>query len=123
MFARRLTSAGKLLNLFQKPQLSSNILPNYSNNILKTNVHSYGSEISQIYEYMAPGSLDQLKSATKRWNRVPSISNNVKKSIIENLKWENPTEIQRKVFSLALKDRSVRINQKYIKIFDYLLFF
>ena len=65
------------------------------------------TNISQIYEYTSPAKLDQQEFNAKRWRRFTTISPSVRKAIVEDIGWERPTEIQRKVFQLALKDRSV----------------
>eukprot|EP00339_Tiarina_fusa_P026508 CAMPEP_0117004918 /NCGR_PEP_ID=MMETSP0472-20121206/5728_1 /TAXON_ID=693140 ORGANISM="Tiarina fusus, Strain LIS" /NCGR_SAMPLE_ID=MMETSP0472 /ASSEMBLY_ACC=CAM_ASM_000603 /LENGTH=610 /DNA_ID=CAMNT_0004706027 /DNA_START=73 /DNA_END=1901 /DNA_ORIENTATION=+ len=64
------------------------------------------ANISQIYAFTSPARLDQDEANQKRWKRFTTISPSVRKSIVK-LGWEKPTDIQRKVFQLALKDRSI----------------
>lgn len=64
-------------------------------------------QVRQVYEYAAPALLEENRSL-KRWGRYTMISPKVRRAAVEKLGWERPTDIQRKVFQLVMRERSVR---------------
>ena len=63
--------------------------------------------IKQIYEYASPAKVEKEIAAFKKWNKVTAISPSIRKTIVEDLGWDQPTDIQKQIFKLCQKDRSV----------------
>ena len=58
-----------------------------------------------VYEHV-PVRPEETKR-DRRWARYSGISPDVRRAIVDDLGWDHPTDIQRRIFNLVQKDRSV----------------